>query len=67
MLACKDCSSIKRVRLRSTGNKRGAPLNGMPVHTRHVDVCFWRIDSITVYGERPDKCTKAAYLNDVML
>ena len=51
MLACKDCFSAIRVRLRSTGNKRGAPLNGMPVHTKHIEVYFCQIDSITLYCE----------------
>ena len=49
MLTSKDCSSIIRVRLRSTGNKRGAPLNGMPAHTRGIEVCLCHIDSMTMY------------------
>ena len=52
MLAWKDCFSTIRVRLRSTGNKRGAPLSGMPAHTKRLDVCICHIDSMTMYRER---------------
>ena len=66
MLACKVCSSTMRVRLRSTGNRSGAPLNGMPVHTKHVHGCSCCSGSMTTHCDGINDCTQARPFKDAM-